>query len=130
GIGIGAGETVSNDLILSNAPAHQAGSASAISETAYEVGAVLGTAIIGGLLTAHFRNALQMPRGLADPSGADTRGGAVALPAEPAVAACAVARRTRWPPGRCAPPASGRCSWWAQQCSEPSRFARRRSSSP
>ncbi len=82
GIGIGAGETVSNDLILSNAPAHQAGSASAISETAYEVGAVLGTAIIGGLLTAHFRNALEIPRGIADPSGADTLGGAIALAEE------------------------------------------------
>jgi len=82
GIGIGAGETVSNDLILSNAPPHQAGSASAISETAYEVGAVLGTAIIGGLLTAHFRNALVIPRGITDAGGADTLGGAVTLAEE------------------------------------------------
>lgn len=43
GAGIGAAETISNDLILSSVPAEKAGSASAISETAYETGAVLGT---------------------------------------------------------------------------------------
>ncbi len=38
GIGIGAAETVSNELILSSAPSAKAGAASAVSETAYEVG--------------------------------------------------------------------------------------------
>lgn len=79
GIGIGAGETVSNDLILANAPAEHAGAASAISETAYEVGAALGTAIIGGLITAHFRRALLLPTGIGGAHEADTLGGAVAL---------------------------------------------------
>lgn len=38
GLGIGAAETVSNDLILANAPADKAGAASGLSETAYELG--------------------------------------------------------------------------------------------
>lgn len=79
GIGIGAGETVSNDLILSNAPAQRAGSASAISETAYEVGAALGTVVIGGVITAHFRATLVVPPGIPDASAADTLGGAISL---------------------------------------------------
>ena len=55
GIGIGMAETVSNELILSSAPPEQAGAASAVSETAYELGAVLGTSVLGGLLTALYR---------------------------------------------------------------------------
>lgn len=64
GIGIGAAETISNELILSSAPAEKAGAASAVSETAYELGAVLGTAILGGLITAFYRGALVLPEGL------------------------------------------------------------------
>ena len=64
GIGIGAAETISNELILSSAPAAKAGAASAVSETAYELGAVLGTAVLGGLITAFYRGALTLPAGL------------------------------------------------------------------
>ena len=64
GIGIGAAETISNELILSSAPAAKAGAASAVSETAYELGAVLGTAILGGIITAFYRGALALPEGL------------------------------------------------------------------
>ncbi|GAB3599679.1 MFS transporter [Microbacterium tumbae] len=64
GIGIGAAETISNELILSSAPAEKAGAASAVSETAYELGAVLGTAILGGLITAFYRGALVIPDGV------------------------------------------------------------------
>lgn len=61
GIGIGAAETISNELILSSAPAAKAGAASAVSETAYELGAVLGTAVLGGIITAFYRTALVVP---------------------------------------------------------------------
>ena len=54
GVGIGAAETVSNELILSSAPPAKAGAASAVSETAYELGAVLGTAVLGSILAAHY----------------------------------------------------------------------------
>ncbi|WP_223690173.1 MFS transporter [Leifsonia poae] len=64
GLGIGAAETVSNELILSSAPADKAGAASAVSETAYELGAVLGTAILGTILTASYRAAVVIPEGV------------------------------------------------------------------
>jgi DHA2 family multidrug resistance protein-like MFS transporter len=64
GIGIGAAETVSNELILASAPPAKAGAASAVSETAYELGAVLGTAVLGGILTALYRANLALPAGL------------------------------------------------------------------
>lgn len=61
GIGIGMAETVSNELILSSAPAAKAGAASAVSETAYELGTVLGTSVIGGFLTAVYRTTIAIP---------------------------------------------------------------------
>ena len=70
GFGLGAAETVSNDLILASAPPQKAGAASAVSETAYELGAVLGTAVLGGILTALFRTGIVLPAGL-DASHAD-----------------------------------------------------------
>lgn len=60
-IGVGAIATVSNDVILSAVPTTKAGAASAISETAYEVGVVLGTTVLGGLVTAYYRGKLQLP---------------------------------------------------------------------
>jgi DHA2 family multidrug resistance protein-like MFS transporter len=60
-IGVGAIATISTDVILSAAPPEKAGAASAISETAYEVGVVLGTTVLGGLVTAYYRGALQLP---------------------------------------------------------------------
>jgi DHA2 family multidrug resistance protein-like MFS transporter len=61
GLGIGLAETLTNDLMLSSVPPYKAGAASAISETAYEVGAVLGTAVLGSILTATFRSHLTVP---------------------------------------------------------------------
>lgn len=64
GAGIGAAETISNDLIISSVPARKAGAASAVSETAYELGAVLGTAVLGSILGAAYRWHLDVPVGL------------------------------------------------------------------
>jgi DHA2 family multidrug resistance protein-like MFS transporter len=63
-ISVGAIATVSNDVMLSAAQPSKAGAASAISETAYEVGVVLGTTVVGGLITALYRGALELPEGL------------------------------------------------------------------
>nr|WP_238702623.1 MFS transporter [Microbacterium caowuchunii] len=85
GIGIGMAETISNELILSSAPPEKAGSASAVSETAYEIGAVLGTSLLGGLLTAFYRSNLVIPDGVpADAAAAarETLAGAVAASGE------------------------------------------------
>ena len=70
--------SVSNDLVLSTVPAHSAGSAASVSETAYEVGVVLGTTLIGGAVAAVYRLSLSLPAGVAEnPLGAaDTLGGA------------------------------------------------------
>ena len=61
GLGIGLAETLTNDLMLSSVPPYKAGAASAISETAYEVGAVLGTAVLGSILTSTYRSHLTVP---------------------------------------------------------------------
>ncbi|MGY4721505.1 MFS transporter [Naumannella cuiyingiana] len=64
GLGVGAAETLSNDLIISSAPRDRAGAASAVSETAYEVGAVLGTALLGSVVTVAYRAHLYLPAGV------------------------------------------------------------------
>ncbi|GGI47374.1 DHA2 family multidrug resistance protein-like MFS transporter [Agromyces flavus] len=64
GLGIGVAETVSNELILSSAPPAKAGAASAVSETAYELGAVLGTALLGSIVAAWYRSAIELPSSL------------------------------------------------------------------
>lgn len=77
-ISVAAITTVSNDLVLSSVPAERAGSASSVSETAYEVGVVLGTTLIGGAVAALYRLSLVLPEGLSDEAtrAAATLGGA------------------------------------------------------
>jgi DHA2 family multidrug resistance protein-like MFS transporter len=89
GAGVGMAETISNDLILSAAPPAKAGAASAISETAYEVGSVLGTAILGSILAAAYRMNVAVPAGISvgdQHTAGQTLGGAIdvakSLPAE------------------------------------------------
>ncbi|CAM3289470.1 MFS transporter [Nocardioides dubius] len=62
--GVGMAETISNDLALSAVPPAKAGAASAVSETAYEVGAVLGTAVLGSLLNLAYRTHVVVPAGV------------------------------------------------------------------
>ena len=81
-LGIGAAETISNDVILSSVPADRAGAASAISETAYELGAVLGTAVLGGILTAEYSSRVVVPAGVGATdatTATETLGGATAV---------------------------------------------------
>lgn len=82
GFGIGAAQTVSNDLVISNAPPNKAGAAAAVSEMSYELGAVLGTAVLGGILTALYRTNLTVPEGISAAGGAaahETLAGAMAV---------------------------------------------------
>jgi DHA2 family multidrug resistance protein-like MFS transporter len=55
GIGAGFSFTVTADVILSSVPKDQAGAASAVSETAYELGAALGIALLGSIVTGVYR---------------------------------------------------------------------------
>ncbi|QYJ04032.1 MFS transporter [Nocardioides panacisoli] len=87
GAGVGMSETLSGDLALGAVPPHKAGGAAALSETAYEVGAVLGTAVMGSLLNAAYTRGLDLPAGLtaaeAEQAG-ETLGGAHGVAAEAA----------------------------------------------
>jgi DHA2 family multidrug resistance protein-like MFS transporter len=82
GAGIGLSETLTNDAILASAPAARAGSASAVSETAYETGAVLGTAVLGSVFGSVYAAALTVPTSIGPTFAHDARetlGGAVVL---------------------------------------------------
>ncbi|MFE7712761.1 MFS transporter [Streptomyces sp. NPDC057486] len=56
GIGAGFAFTVTADVILSSVPKEYAGSASAVSETAYELGAALGIALLGSIVTGVYQD--------------------------------------------------------------------------
>ncbi|MFB7494806.1 MFS transporter [Streptomyces sp. NPDC056161] len=94
GVGAGFSFTVTADVILSSVPKEQAGAASAVSETAYELGAALGIALLGSIVTGVYR-------GFTGPAGTpaaahESLGGAVEaasdLPAHTAQALLTAAR--------------------------------------
>ncbi|CAM5573668.1 MFS transporter [Streptomyces spiroverticillatus] len=98
GLGAGLAFTVTADVILSSVPKEQAGAASAVSETAYELGAALGIALLGSIVTGIYRG-FPVPDGVpADVSAAahDSLGGAVesagVLPQDQATALLVSAR--------------------------------------
>ncbi|MGO1562347.1 Integral membrane protein [Actinomycetales bacterium JB111] len=70
GLGIGTSETLSVDAVVSAAPPNKAGAASSISETAYELGAALGIALLGSLMTVLYRANVVVPAGLPDDAAA------------------------------------------------------------
>ena len=73
GVGAGLSFTVTADVILSSVPKEQAGAASAVSETAYELGAALGIALLGSIVTAvysGFHGPAGTPQGAHDSLGA------------------------------------------------------------
>ncbi|WP_330350316.1 MFS transporter [Streptomyces sp. NBC_00582] len=75
GVGAGFSFTVTADVILSSVPREQAGAASAVSETAYELGAALGIAVLGSIVTGVYRG---FPSPPGTPEGAhESLGGAV-----------------------------------------------------
>jgi DHA2 family multidrug resistance protein-like MFS transporter len=61
GFGVGVAITLTTDVVVSAAPPAKAGAASAVSETAYELGIALGIALIGSLHTALYRAVLELP---------------------------------------------------------------------
>ncbi len=63
GVGAGFSFTVTADVILSSVPKEQAGAASAVSETAYELGAALGIALLGSMVTGVYRG-FETPAGV------------------------------------------------------------------
>ncbi|HEY0186569.1 MAG TPA: MFS transporter [Cellulomonas sp.] len=79
-VGAGLAETLTNDQITTAVPPEKAGAASAISETAYELGTALGVALLGSVLNATYRARVLLPDGLTAAqahSAGDTLSGAV-----------------------------------------------------
>lgn len=56
GAGVGLALTLTTDAVVSAVPADRAGAASAVSETAYELGAALGIAVLGTVLSTWARS--------------------------------------------------------------------------
>ncbi|MER7571979.1 MFS transporter [Streptomyces sp. NPDC126514] len=96
GIGAGFSFTVTADVILSSVPKEQAGAASAVSETAYELGAALGIAVLGSIVTGVYRD-FTGPAGTPD-AAHESLGGAVeaaaGMPAESAQSMLDAARQS------------------------------------
>lgn len=61
GVGLGLAFTASSDVILASVPKERAGSAAAVSETAYELGMALGIATLGSIVTAVYRTVAVAP---------------------------------------------------------------------
>ncbi|MGR8011579.1 MFS transporter [Streptomyces hypolithicus] len=98
GMGAGLAFTVTADVILSSVPKEQAGAASAVSETAYELGAALGIALLGSIVTSIYRGftvPVGIPGDVAD-AAHESLGGAVeaaeTLPGEQAAVLLSVAQ--------------------------------------
>ena len=68
GLGVGVAMTLSTDAVVSAVPERRAGAASAVAETAYELGGALGIAVLGSLHGLLYRASLTLP---ADASAAD-----------------------------------------------------------
>lgn len=74
GVGLGAAETITVDCVMASVPKEKAGAASAISETAYELGNALGIAVLGSVLTAVYQRSLTLPPGLGGDAANAARG--------------------------------------------------------
>ena len=65
GVGLGLAFTAASDVIIGSVMPERAGSAAAVSETAYELGMALGIATLGSIITAVYRG-LVIPPGTPD----------------------------------------------------------------
>ncbi len=63
GAGTGAAMTAASAAIVGNAPAHRAGMASSVEEVSYELGSLIGVAVLGSLLAAAYTGTVRLPEG-------------------------------------------------------------------
>jgi len=68
GFGVGVGSAMASTAIMINAPEDKAGMAAAIESVAYELGGVLGIAILGSILSFSYTKALVLPQGIPAPA--------------------------------------------------------------
>lgn len=72
-LGVGMALTVTGDTILASVPKDRSGAASAISETATELGGALGMAVLGSVLNGMYRSRIALPAGLSGDARARSR---------------------------------------------------------
>ncbi|MGW8380889.1 MFS transporter [Streptomyces sp. ODS28] len=80
-LGVGTTMTLTNSIVLSTVPPERAGAASAVSETAIELGGALGIAVLGSVLSSAYRAHLDDVPGIPGPameSAKETIGNALA----------------------------------------------------
>ena len=82
GLGVGATITAASNAIMNNAPVEHAGMAASIEEVSYELGGVLGIALLGSVLSSSYTAALVIPDGLTVPPSAGDGIDAALLAAE------------------------------------------------
>jgi MFS transporter, DHA2 family, multidrug resistance protein len=70
GLGIGIAMTLTTDAVVSAVPPQRAGAASAIAETAFELGGALGIALLGSTVTLVYRASLDLPADVPGPTRA------------------------------------------------------------
>ncbi|MGH3389699.1 MAG: MFS transporter [Actinomadura sp.] len=75
--GLGPMMALATNLVVSSAPARQAGAAAAISSTAPQLGGALGIAILGSIITAVYRS--QMSSAAAPDAARDNLGAAITM---------------------------------------------------
>lgn len=73
GVGAATAMTLTNSVIMATVPPRRAGAASAISETAIELGGALGVAVLGSLAATFYRAGLPAVDGV-DPAAMDAAG--------------------------------------------------------
>lgn len=66
GLGMGMATALATDAVVGAAPPDRAGAASAVSETAYELGTGLGIALMGSLVTYIYRSEVPIPATVAE----------------------------------------------------------------
>lgn len=84
GAGVGAAEALTNDVVLATAPPERAGAAASVSETAYEFGGAMGTAVLGTVGLSVYAASLGAVEGVPAPAvetARETLGGATEVAA-------------------------------------------------
>ncbi|WP_067480909.1 MFS transporter [Actinomadura hibisca] len=72
GVGMGVAMTVTSDTVLASVPKDRSGAASAVSETATELGGALGLAVLGSVLNAVYRDRVAVPAGAPEAAARDS----------------------------------------------------------
>lgn len=82
GLGVGATITAASNAVMNNAPVENAGMAASIEEVSYELGGVLGVALLGSVLSWRYTATLVVPDSLGAPASASDGIDAALLAAE------------------------------------------------